>query len=58
MCVASPTFGAALQGQRTSTTWFLRYRAVQGLVAKASALLCGADPRRFEEPQLVRSVLA
>jgi len=59
MQVASPTFGGALAmtGQRTSTTWFLRYASARNLVERNAALLQLADTdgrRRFEEPQLVR----
>jgi hypothetical protein len=54
--IGSQTFGSIpeLANGRTSTTWFVRYKAVPELVERASKLLGNVDSRHFEEPQLVR----
>jgi len=51
--VDSKTFSMSL-ATRTSTTWFLTYRQVPTLLAKASHLLADLPIDRVEEPQLVR----
>mmetsp|Transcript_18818 Transcript_18818/g.54213 ORF Transcript_18818/g.54213 Transcript_18818/m.54213 type:complete len:411 (-) Transcript_18818:48-1280(-) len=51
--VDSKTFSLSL-ATRTSTTWFLHYRQVPNLLAKASRLLADLPIERIEEPQLVR----
>lgn len=43
-CIHSATFSASAAGGRTSTTWYVRYQDVPGLLARA--MVSAAAPRR------------
>ncbi len=55
MEVRSATFSSSLaQSKRTSTTWYVKYRAVTTFLAKLTGLLSNISLDQCEEPQIVR----
>lgn len=53
--VGSPTFSGGVAAEtRTSTSWFMQYKAVPELLDRTKQLLSQVSVRQFEEPQLVR----